>query len=150
MSDTDRSIVTTTTYGVKLSAETPNNRPASSRAVSSESTVPTISPEPDLCQSFAKNRAQHAVRAGADRHAHADLARALADRVTHHAEHANRGQHQCRDGEDRQQPRHRSRRRHRRVDDLLHRPHLEQREIRVDISHRRANRAGRALAPDRV
>ena len=43
------------------------------------------------------------------------------------------------DREHRQQPRHRARRRHRRIDDLLHRPHLEQRELGIESSHRRAD-----------
>ena len=73
---------------------------------------------------------------GAERHAHADLVRALRDRVGGHAVEADRREHERDDAEQPGQARHRALLIERPIDLLLQRPDAGDGQVRIDLGER--------------
>ena len=82
----------------------------------------------------------------ADRHADADLARALRDRIRHHAVESDRRQDHREAGEDREQQHGELPLRERARDHVIHRARSAERDSFVDVRRRRSAAAGSRLS----
>ena len=100
---------------------------------------PARNPDRREAEAVAHEHAGHFLPLGAERHADADLARALGNGVRNHAVnpcHTEQQRHRPRDRQDHQRER---RPRHRRAHDLIEGAHARQRQARIQRPHRAAH-----------